>query len=131
MLEKGLTLIDISIIKSFQAFVMMVTGILLGYFADRKSYKISIILAAAFAATWLFLMGVSTSFYGFLLAELFNALSLTLIAGAYNALLVQYAKIKRTSTKKVLAHSSQYNCIGMFLFSLIGAYFAYYSRQYI
>ncbi|WP_208440749.1 MFS transporter [Bartonella raoultii] len=131
MLEKGLTLIDIGIIKSFQAFVMMVTDIPLGYFADRKSYKISIILAAAFAATWLFLMGISTSFYGFLLAELFNALSLTLIAGAYNALLVQYAKTKCTSTKKVLGHSSQYNCIGMLLFSLIGAYFADYSSQYI
>ncbi len=131
MLEKGLTLIDIGIIKSFQAFIMMVTDIPLGYFADRKSYKISIVLAAAFAATWLFLMGISTSFYGFLLAESFNALSLTLIAGAYNALLVQYAKAKVTSTKKVLGASSQYNYIGMFIFSLIGAYFADYSSQYI
>ncbi|WP_375678366.1 MULTISPECIES: MFS transporter [unclassified Bartonella] len=131
MLEKGLTLIDIGIIKSFQAFIMMVTDIPLGYFADRKSYKISIVLAAAFAATWLFLMGFSTSFYGFLLAETFNALSLTLIAGAYNALLVQYAKEKLTSTKKVLGSSSQYNYIGMFIFSLIGAYFADYSSQYI
>ncbi len=131
MLEKGLTLIDIGIIKSFQAFIMMVTDIPLGYFADRKSYKISIVLAAAFAATWLCLMGFSTSFYGFLLAESFNALSLTLIAGAYNALLVQYAKAKVTSTKKVLGASSQYNYIGMFIFSLIGAYFADYSSQYI
>ncbi|WP_375687577.1 MULTISPECIES: MFS transporter [unclassified Bartonella] len=131
MLEKGLTLIDIGIIKSFQAFIMMVTDIPLGYFADRKSYKISIVLAAAFAATWLCLMGFSTSFYGFLLAESFNALSLTLIAGAYNALLVQYAKAKLTSTKKVLGASSQYNYIGMFIFSLIGAYFADYSSQYI
>lgn len=131
MLEKGLTLIDIGIIKSFQAFIMMVTDIPLGYFADRKSYKISIVLAAAFAAIWLFLMGISTSFYGFLLAETFNAVSLTLIAGAYNALLVQYAKAKVTSTKKVLGSSSQYNYIGMFIFSLIGAYFADYSSQYI
>ncbi len=131
MLEKGLTLIDIGIIKSFQAFIMMVTDIPLGYFADRKSYKISIVLAAAFAAIWLFLMGISTSFYGFLLAETFNAVSLTLIAGAYNALLVQYAKAKLTSTKKVLGSSSQYNYIGMFIFSLIGAYFADYSSQYI
>ncbi len=131
MLEKGLTLIDIGIIKSFQAFIMMVTDVPLGYFADRKSYKISIVLAAAFAATWLCLMGFSTSFYGFLLAESFNALSLTLIAGAYNALLVQYAKAKVTSTKKVLGASSQYNYIGMFIFSLIGAYFADYSSQYI
>ncbi|WP_254492525.1 MFS transporter [Bartonella sp. B1099] len=131
MLEKGLTLIDIGIIKSFQAFIMMVTDIPLGYFADRKSYKISIVLAATFAATWLFLMGVSTSFYGFLVAESFNAVSLTLIAGAYNALLVQYAKAKVTSTKKVLGLSSQYNYIGMFIFSLIGAYFADYSSQSI
>ncbi|WP_244426442.1 hypothetical protein [Bartonella florencae] len=131
MLEKGLTLINIGIIKSFQAFVMMVTDIPLGYFADRKSYKISIILAAAFSATWLFLIGISTSFYGFLLAAAFNALSLTLIAGTYNALLVQYAKIKITSTKKVLSSSSQYNYIGMFVFSLVGAYFADYSSQYI
>ncbi|WP_273759701.1 hypothetical protein [Bartonella sp. ML70XJBT.G] len=131
MLEKGLTLIDIGIIKSFQTFVMMVTDIPLGYFADRKSYKISIILAATFAAKWLFLMGISTSFYGFLLAELFNALSLTLIAGTYNALLIQDAKTKRTSTKKMFDHSSQYNCIGMLLFSLIGAYFAGYSSQHI
>ncbi|EJF76189.1 hypothetical protein ME7_01178 [Bartonella birtlesii LL-WM9] len=131
MLGKDLTLIDIGIIKSFQAFIMMVTDIPLGYFADKKSYKISIILAAAFATTWLFLMGVSTSFYGFLLAELFNALSLTLIAGAYNALLIQYAKTKFISTKKVLGSSAQYNYIGMFIFSLIGAYFADYSSQYI
>ncbi|WP_236095413.1 hypothetical protein [Bartonella henselae] len=65
------------------------------------------------------------------MAELFNALSLTLIAGAYNALLVQYAKTKITSPKKVLGSSSQYNYIGMFVFSLIGAYFADYSSQYI
>nr|WP_246257313.1 hypothetical protein [Bartonella gabonensis] len=76
-------------------------------------------------------MGFSTSFYGFLLAETFNAVSLTLIAGAYNALLVQYAKAKVTSTKQVLGLSSQYNYIGMFVFSLIGAYFADYSSQYI
>ncbi|MBX4335401.1 MFS transporter [Bartonella raoultii] len=131
MLEKGLTLIDIGIIKSFQAFIMMITDIPLGYFADKKSYKISVILAAAFSATWLFLMGISTSFNGFLLAEFFNALSLTLNAGAYNALLVQYAKKTLTSTKKILGSSSQYNFIGMFIFSLIGAYFANYSNQYI
>ncbi|ENN94326.1 hypothetical protein [Bartonella vinsonii] len=100
MFGKWVTLIDIGIIKSFQAFIMMMTDISLGYFVDRKSYKLSIILSAVFAATWLFLMGVSTSFSGFLLAEFFNALSLTLIAGAYNALLVQYAKTKLTSTKK-------------------------------
>nr|WP_273720164.1 MULTISPECIES: MFS transporter [unclassified Bartonella] len=131
MLEKGLMLIDIGIIKSFSSLCHDDYRYSLGYFVDRKSYKISIILAAAFAATWFFLMDISTSFYGFLLAELFNALSLTLIAGAYNALLVQYAKTKRTSTKKVLGHSSQYNCIGILLFSLIGAYFADYSSQYI
>ncbi|WP_455475073.1 MFS transporter [Bartonella sp. B30(2025)] len=131
MLEKGLTIVDIGIIKSFQAFIMMVTDIPLGYFADRKSYKISIILASAFSATWLFLMGISNGFYGILLAEFFNALSLTLIAGAYNALLVQYAKTKLTSTKKVLGSSSQYNYVGMFIFSLVGAYFADYSSQYI
>ncbi|WP_142415990.1 MFS transporter [Bartonella massiliensis] len=131
MLEKGLTLIDIGIIKSFQAFTMMVTDIPLGYFADRKSYKISIVLAVTFAAIWLLLMGISTSFYGFLVAESFNAVSLALIAGAYNALLVQYAKAKVTSTKKVLGSSAQYNYIGMFVFSLIGAYFADYSSQYI
>ncbi len=33
--------------------------------------------------------------------------------------------------KKVLGSSSQYNYIGMFIFSLIGAYFADYFRQYI
>ncbi|WP_455475503.1 MFS transporter [Bartonella sp. B17] len=131
MLEKGLTIVDIGIIKSFQAFIIMVTDIPLGYFADRKSYKISIILASAFSAAWLFLMGVSKGFCGILLAEFFNALSLTLIAGAYNALLVQYAKTKLTSTKKVLGSSSQYNYTGMFVFSLVGAYFADYSSQYI
>ncbi|MBB5074208.1 MFS family permease [Bartonella callosciuri] len=110
---------------------MMITYIPLGYFADRKSYKMSMILAAAFSATWLFLMGISTSFNGLLLVKFFNALSLTLIAGAYNALLIQYAKTKLTSTKKVLGSSSQYNYIGMFVFSLIGAYFADYSSQYI
>ncbi|UNF38638.1 MFS transporter [Bartonella krasnovii] len=44
---------------------------------------------------------------------------------------LQYAKAKVTSTKKVLGLSSQYNYIGMFIFSLIGAYFADYSSQYI
>ncbi len=39
MLGKDLTLIDIGIIKSFQAFIMMVTDIPLGYFADKKVIK--------------------------------------------------------------------------------------------
>ncbi|EJF90815.1 hypothetical protein ME1_00015 [Bartonella vinsonii subsp. arupensis OK-94-513] len=102
MFEKGLTLIDIGIIKSFQAFIMMVTDIPLGYFADRKSYKLSIILAAAFAATWLFLMGVSTSFSGFLLAEFFNALSLTLIAGPIMLYLFNMRKQNLHLLKKYL-----------------------------
>ncbi|MET3589838.1 MFS family permease [Bartonella silvatica] len=131
MLDKGLTLLDIGIIKSLQALVMMIADIPLGYFADRKSYKASIVLAALCASIWLFLMGISTGFYGFILAELFNALSLTLIAGAYNALLIQYAKNKNISSKKALGTSSQYIFKGMFAFSLVGAYFADYSRQYM
>lgn len=131
MLNRGITLIEIGIIKSSQAFIMMVSDIPLGYFADKKSYKISIVLSSAFSAVWLFLMGISDGFYGFLLAELFNALSLTLIAGAYNALLVQYSKANLETTKKIIGYSSQCNYVGMFLFSLVGAYFADYSGQYI
>lgn len=131
MLNKGVSIVEIGIIKSAQALTMMLVDIPLGYFADKKSYKLSIVLAALASTIWLVLMGLSSGFYGFLTAEIFNALSLSLIAGAYNALLVQYSKAKSMTTKHVIARSSQWNYIGMFVFSLIGAYLADYSIEYI
>lgn len=131
MLNNGVSIVEVGIIKSVQALTMMLIDIPSGYFADKKSYKLSIVLAAVCSFIWLVLMGISSDFYGFLIAEVFNAFSLTLIAGAYNALLIQYSKSRNLTTKQVLATSSQYSFIAMFAFSLVGAYFADYNVEYI
>ncbi len=124
MLEKGLTITEIGILKSVQAGIILFSDIPISYLADRYGKKPSLIMAALFASCWLFCMWIGSSFYGFLLAEIFNALSLVLISGAYKAFLINSASFSKVSVGKALAQSNKYNYYGMFAFSLAGALWA-------
>lgn len=124
MLESGLSVTDVGLIKSFQAFVIFFLDIPLGYISDKKSRKLSIVLASICSAIWLLCMGSANSFSGFVLAEFFNSLSITLMGGAYNALLISHSKSKGDEPRNALRISHKWNHIGMFAFSLVGALLA-------
>ncbi|ODN43428.1 MFS transporter [Piscirickettsia litoralis] len=120
MMNQGLTLAEVGYIKAFQSILMMILDVPLNLFSDKGFRKISLVLAAIFEAVWLCLMGAADSFSMFMAAEFFNAVALTLIAGTYNASLVESARLKNISAKESLAKSNHYNHLSMFIFSLIG-----------
>lgn len=88
MINQGLSIYEVGIIKSIQAMVILFIDIPLSYVADKFSRKFSIALSTLFGSVWLTLMWIGSDFNSFLVAEIFNALSLSLIGGAYIAYLI-------------------------------------------
>ena len=122
LLENGMSITEVGILKSFQAIVILLTDMPISYFADQKSRKISLILAAIFSAIWLLIMGFASDFSMFLLAEFCNALSIAFFSGIMTSLLVEHADSSNQTNQKILSQYSKWNHFGMFAFSMIGAF---------
>lgn len=124
MIWNGLSIFDIGVIKSIQAILILILDIPLSYLSDRKSRKLSLALSSLFSCLWLLSMGMASDFYSFTIAEIFNALSLIFLKGAYNSLLITEAKKQNVEISHALSVSYKWNYFGMFIFSMIGAFLA-------
>lgn len=123
LLDHGLTLTEIGWIKSFQAAVIVFVDIPLSHISDKYSRKFSITLSAFCASIWLYLTGASDHFYGFLVAEFFNALSLGLMLGTFNSYLYDVSKNndKNEIAEKIFSRYQKNHFFFMGIFSLVGA----------
>ncbi|MDQ8030624.1 MAG: MFS transporter [Bordetella sp.] len=88
LMSKGLSIGDLAIIKSTQALVILVADVPFGYFADRYSRKAAVLLSTVFTIIWLAMTAAGDAFLTFLIAEVFNALSMALFSGAFTSLLL-------------------------------------------
>ncbi|AZE84832.1 permease, major facilitator superfamily protein [Pseudomonas orientalis] len=124
LLGKGVTLTDVGLLKSFQAVVIVFIDIPLSYISDRYSRKFSISLSILCSAIWLILTGLSQDFTGFLMAELFNALSLGLMSGTFSAYLYDASQREKPGAKaaKILASYQKNQFFFMGIFSLFGVF---------
>ncbi len=123
LIQAGLSLPQIGLLKSFQAAVIVFIDIPLSYFSDNYSRKFSIALSVLFSAIWLALTGLSEGFYGFLLAELFNALSLGMMSGTFSAYLYDVSKSSGADQQAVtiFARYQKHQFFFMGIASLLGA----------
>ncbi len=122
LLTVGFTFIEVAYIKTFQMFIIFISDIPLSYISDKNSRKVSIILSAIFSIVWLLIMGIATEKYQFYIAEFFNAISISLMSGAYISYLISHND-NVSSIQKLLGRYSQYQFIAMGISAFIGAMF--------
>lgn len=126
MLAYGLDIVDIAMVKAFQAGVILLLDIPLAYVADKKSRKLSVLVAGLFAVLWLFTMGAATTLPMFYLAEFFNAVSIALFGGSFVAYLIDKNESTHSgasSIQQVLGRFGKYQYMGMGVAALIGSAF--------
>ena len=110
MINQGLSIYEVGLIKAIQAIVILIIDIPLSYIADKFSRKLSIALSTLLGSLWLILMWIGHDFNSFLVAEIFNALSLSLIGGAYFAYLIDNAEASNEiEIKQITAEYSKYH----------------------
>ncbi|MEN4546354.1 MFS transporter, partial [Pantoea agglomerans] len=70
MLQNGLSVSQVGLLKTFQGIIIVFLDIPLSYFSDRYSRKFSISVSILFSSAWLLTMAVADNFWFFMLAEL-------------------------------------------------------------
>lgn len=94
LLSMGVSLQQIAILKMVQGLVLFFGEVPTGVFADTLGRSRSLIVACMCAAIGFLLYIISSSFYFFMLAEVFTALSLCFWSGAYEAFCIDSCDLK-------------------------------------
>lgn len=123
MLQNGLSVSQVGLLKTFQGIIIVFLDIPLSYFSDRYSRKFSISISILFSSAWLLTMAVADNFWVFMLAELFNALSLGMMSGTFDSYLYDHSKNENNhiSSQKIFSLYYKYQFMFMGVTSLIGA----------
>ena len=122
MAYNGLALVDIGVIKGWQALVILVFDIPLSYLADRKSKKKTLLLAMLCCCIWMLVTSFSHTMTHFIIAEFFNALFLALSGGAFIAYLINSGG-KEKNIKHILSKYSHWQFLALGISGFIGAAF--------
>lgn len=133
LLSKGLSIADIATLKAIQAFVILVSDVPIGYFADKYDKRISVGCSFVFASMWLILTGLFSNFYGIAIAEVCNALSLTFINGAFDAYLIEVYKQeeKEYDLKNLFSEYYGFEFFVMSLAVLVSGFFPSISSPFL
>jgi MFS family permease len=92
MLNCGISLADVALIKIVQAVVIFFAEVPTGIIADRWGRKLSMQLACISAVFGFLSFVLIPNFLGFTIAEIFNALTISFWSGAFESLAVDNTK---------------------------------------
>ncbi|MDG6457500.1 MFS transporter [Glaesserella parasuis] len=125
MLISNISLYQIGLIKSLQAIIILFLGFVIGIVSDRVERKKLYLIAIFFAVVWLLLFyiaGIIQSFEIFLLAEIFNAISLAIFQNNSNAYLVEQYIVDKPdgNLSEAFGKLGKYDFFVMAIFSLLG-----------
>lgn len=125
LLANGVSLTQLGYLKAFSFAMMLMLDMPLSYIADRYSRKFSTVMGILFGALWLMTTAFANNLSMFYVAEVFNALSLSLFNGAYIAYLIDYKNTHYPTidTATILAWDNKYNSYAMALCAFLGAAF--------
>lgn len=121
LLSKGISLQELGLIKSVQAFTILIIDVPLAYVADKYSRSLSIVLSVLFSSIWLFTTALADSLPLLMVAEVFNALSIALFNGAFIAHLLD--KTPKNQTTPVIARLTKVQHLFMSFSALITPFF--------
>lgn len=124
LLSKGLSLSDLAVIKLTQGAVIILAEIPTGIVADAFGRKASIKAAILSSmASFLFYL-LSDSFWGFLVADLLNALAIAFWSGAFEAFVVDTVGDNRFSEgylEKVFSRITSFDALATMIGGFVGA----------
>lgn len=125
MLDNGVALYEIGMIKSVQAVVILLFGFFIGVFSDRVDRKSIHTIAILISFLWLLLFylgGIYSSISLFYIAEILNGISLSMIQNNTNGYLVEQFKKDNRDEKldKLFGQLSKLSFLGMAIASLVG-----------
>ena len=133
ILALGADVSDVAYLKALQATIIIAVDVPLGYFADKYSRRLSVFFAAICASIWMLMMASAQNLLHIYLAEVFNAISLAFIGGAFTSILID--KYKHESSKEdynvVLGRLSQTQFLAMAVAALVGGFFIKTSDPYM
>ena len=121
-----LSFTQMHLIQTWFLLWMFVLEVPTGVVADRFGKRFSVALGAFVGAIGLFIYGLIPNFWLFLLAEFLGALSLTLVSGAYEAMVydILSANGKEHESKKVFGRSHSFRMTGILIAAPIGSFIA-------
>ncbi|MGQ8820980.1 MFS transporter [Bibersteinia trehalosi] len=134
MIDSGVELYHIGMIKSMQAVIILVFGLFIGIISDRVNRKNIHTIAIFFSFIWLYLFylgGIYSSLSLFYLAEFLNGISLCMIQNNSSGYLVEQFKRedKTNELDSMFGKLNKWTFIGMSLASLIGGVLYYFFSQ--
>ena len=122
LLAQGVTLMELGFLKSMQSIIFFALDIPTSYLADKYSRKWAIVCACFLSALWLLITGLAQRVTIFFIAEIFNAISLTIMGGVAYAYIIDNAQ-SINNTENILHHINKLQYFFMAIASLIGAIF--------
>lgn len=125
MVSAGVSLYEIGLIKSTQAVAMILLGFISGIFSDRLSRKNIYLSSILFSSIWLYLLflaGIKKIVILFYLAEIVNAISLSLFQNNTNGYLIEQARkdTPQQELNELFGKFNKYSFFFMAIFSVIG-----------
>ncbi len=126
LLKNGLNLFEVNLVNAVFFFTLFICEIPTGAFADIFGRKTAFVAACGMTALGMFVYGSSSSFVGFVCAEILCAIGATFRTGAFQAWLVDNLKHYggRVSYRKIFARESLFNQVGGGLGAIAGSYIA-------
>lgn len=130
--ENGLSMKEILLLQSLFSIAVMVMEIPTGYFADRFSRKISILIGGIIATVGYSLYAASHTFWGFLLSELTLGIGLCFVSGADSAMFYDtlIEKGEEHAYKKLEGRNGSIGMISEGITSVVGGLLALVSLRF-
>ena len=125
LMSHGLDIFQVGVVNATFYATLLVCEIPTGAFADIFGRKKSCALSYFLLALSMFVYGASTSFTGFVIAEIFGAIGGTFANGAFDAWLkdkLDFHGFENNKMKSVFARKSQISQLASGFGALVGAY---------
>ena len=119
LLNKGLSLSDVSSARLVQLLALLVLEVPCGVLADRFGPRLSLLISVFASASWLGVMVLVDNLATLIVAELLNAVSLSLFSGSFEILLRDTHKAKNP-----LANFGKNQSLWIAVASVFGSLFA-------
>ncbi|MBT0731656.1 MFS transporter [Rosenbergiella nectarea] len=120
LLSRGITLVELGVLKSLQSIIFFALDIPTSYLSDKYSRKYAFIIASLFGGFWLIVTGISKSIEWFLFAEILNSISLTIIGGVVYSYIIDNSG-ESSNSIPLLNRVNKIQFLLMAISSIIGA----------
>ncbi|EJC0271707.1 MFS transporter [Salmonella enterica] len=120
LLSRGVTIVELGILKSIQSIIFFSLDIPTSYLSDKYSRKYAFIIASLFGGGWLIATGISKDIEWFIFAEILNSISLTIIGGVVYSYIIDNSG-ESSNSIPLLNKVNKIQFLLMAISSIIGA----------